>query len=348
MLETRPKIWKLNKLTINWTGYWSDAPKTIFQLIRCFITSSFVIFLVLIPECLYMYQNWDNMFTVAECFSETLNQILSLSKMMIVFYFRKELQSLVIEIEKFWIENVSDKLENDEWTKIRVYTEKQSKIMTFCYMLIYVGCATNFTLNPVIYTVVKLKMDHQNVTADLLPTPLLLGYPYDIKTNLNNFIVTHVISDIAIITSLAFLAVIDAFILSLINYVASFFQLVCTKLMKISKDLDELNGSSNEMILNELKNLVEVHGIAIDFVYRLEEILQMIMLVQYVTSTFLFCLVGFQLTKVSSLIHFFIYSVTNLVCIMEAAFNGLQNDDHRQNYSFIVGPVNQPKSWTLK
>lgn len=302
MIENLPKIWKINKTSINWSGFWSDAPKTVFQLIRCFITLSLTIFLVIIPECLYMNQNWENMISVSQCFLETLSNVLSFLKMVIAFFFRKELQSLVNDIENRWIENVSDKLEDEEWTKIRMCTEKQSRNMTFAYLLIYVGCAINFLLNPVIYTVIKLNMDNENVTADLLPTPLLLGYPYDIKTNLNNFIVTHIISDIAIVTSLGFIAAIDAFFLSLINYVAGFFQLVSTKLRKISSDLDEAKmyrRTSHEMILSDLKNVVEMHGIAIDFVYRLEEILQMFMLAQYVTSTFLLCLVGFQLTMVS-------------------------------------------------
>lgn len=302
MIENLPKIWKINKTSINWSGFWSDAPKTVFQLIRCFITLSLTIFLVIIPECLYMNQNWENMISVSQCFLETLSNVLSFLKMVIAFFFRKELQSLVNDIENRWIENVSDKLEDEEWTKIRMCTEKQSRNMTFAYLLIYVGCAINFLLNPVIYTVIKLNMDNENVTADLLPTPLLLGYPYDIKTNLNNFIVTHIISDIAIVTSLGFIAAIDAFFLSLINYVAGFFQLVSTKLRKISSDLDEAKmyrRTSNEMILSDLKNVVEMHGIAIDFVYRLEEILQIFMLAQYVTSTFLLCLVGFQLTMVS-------------------------------------------------
>lgn len=302
MIENLPKIWKINKTSINWSGFWSDAPKTVFQLIRCFITLSLTIFLVIIPECLYMNQNWENMISVSQCFLETLSNVLSFLKMVIAFFFRKELQSLVNDIENRWIENVSDKLEDEEWTKIRMCTEKQSRNMTFAYLLIYVGCAINFLLNPVIYTVIKLNMDNENVTADLLPTPILLGYPYDIKTNLNNFIVTHIISDIAILTSLGFIAAIDAFFLSLINYVAGFFKLVSTKLRKISSDLDEAKmyrRTSNEMILSDLKNVVEMHGIAIDFVYRLEEILQMFMLAQYVTSTFLLCLVGFQLTMVS-------------------------------------------------
>lgn len=302
MIENLPKIWKINKTSINWSGFWSDAPKTVFQLIRCFITLSLTIFLVIIPECLYMNQNWENMISVSQCFLETLSNVLSFLKMVIAFFFRKELQSLVNDIENRWIENVSDKLEDEEWTKIRMCTEKQSRNMTFAYLLIYVGCAINFLLNPVIYTVIKLNMDNENVTADLLPTPILLGYPYDIKTNLNNFIVTHIISDIAIVTSLGFIAAIDAFFLSLINYVAGFFQLVSTKLRKISSDLDEAKmyrRTSNEMILSDLKNVVEMHGIAIDFVYRLEEILQIFMLAQYVTSTFLLCLVGFQLTMVS-------------------------------------------------
>lgn len=245
-----------------------------------------------------MYQNWENMISVSQCLSETLTNILSLLKMMIAFLYRRELLSLVNDIEFRWIENIS---EDEEWTKIRTNTEKQSKSVSCAYLFIYVGCATNFLLNPVIYTVVKLKMDHQNVTADLLPTPILMGYPYDIKTNLNNFVVTHIISDIAITTSLGFIAAIDAFFLSLINYVAGFFQLVSTKLTKVCSDLDEAkyNARSIDLILNELRNVVELHGMAIEFGYRLEEIAQMFMLVQYVTSTFLFCLVGFQLTMVS-------------------------------------------------
>lgn len=300
MEENLPKIWKINKTSINWSGFWSDAPKTIFQLIRCLITLSFNIFLVIIPECLYMYQNWENMSSVIQCFLENLTNILSFFKMLIVFFYRKELQSLVNDIENRWIKNVTDK--DEEWTKIRMSTEKQSRKITLAYLCIYVGCAVNFLLNPVIYTVVKLKLDNQNVTADLLPTPLLLGYPYNIKTNLNNFIATHIISDIAIITSLGFIAAIDAFFLSLINYVAAFFQLVSTKLKKISRDLDE--AEVNELILNDLKKVVEMHGNAIDFVYRLEQILQFVMLAQYVTSTFLLCLVGFQLTMVSSFYTF--------------------------------------------
>lgn len=300
MIEDLPNIWKNNKTSINWSGFWSDAPKTVFQLIRCFITLSLTIFLVIIPECLYMHQNWENMISVSQCLLETLTNVLSFLKMVIVFFYRQELQYLVNDIENRWIENVS---EDEEWTKTRMCTEKQSRTITLAYLFIYVGCAINFLLNPVIFTVVILKINNQNVTADLLPTPILMGYPYDIKTNLNNFIVTHIISDIAIITSLGFIAAIDAFFLSLINYVAAFFQLVSIKLKKISSDLDEAKiyrrTSSNEMILDDLKNVVEMHGIAIGFVYRLEEILQIFMLAQYVTSTFLLCLVGFQLTMVS-------------------------------------------------
>jgi len=85
----------------------------------------------------------------------------------------------------------------------------------------------------------------------------LSSYPYDIKHNMTNFIVTVIFSDIAIFTTITILSSFDAFYLAMINYSASFFEFVNFK-------INNINVGSKMDIMMELSDIVKHHNKAIE------------------------------------------------------------------------------------
>lgn len=251
------------------------------------------------------------MIEVSQCLSEMLSILLAFIKMLLILHYREKVNSLINDMANQWKENSS--FTPDEWQEVRLFTEKQTRILTYAYVFTYVGFGTNFMINPIIVSVIKAKLNNEAITAEILPTPIKLEFPCDTVNSMFNYLLCNSISAIATFSTILILASFDSFYLSLMNYSAIFFKFVNVKLKNIKTVLDE---SKNEKwtkekvkeLMEELSEIVKHHDTALDYVERLEEISNVYMLTQYLLSTFLFCMVGFQLTLVCCLnLYFFLY-----------------------------------------
>lgn len=151
-------------------------------------------------------------------------------------------------------------------------------------------------VNPLFYTIAKQWINQEPIVPSILPLPIKLAFPFDIYTSMLRFIVTYWISFFAILLDISILAFFDSFYLTLINYSSSFFSIVKVKLNNLHNAMAEPNSS--KQILADMKNIVESHCIAIDIVDQLETISHLFMIIQFMSSTLLFCVVGFQLSIV--------------------------------------------------
>lgn len=244
------------------------------------------------------------MIEVSQCLSEMLSIVLAFVKMLLILHYRAKINKLINDMAKQWIENLG--FTPDEWTKVRTFTEKQTRILTYAYVFTYVGFGTNFMINPIIVSIVKAKLNNMPITAEILPTPIKLEFPYDTINSMINYLLCNSVSTIATFTTILILAAFDAFYLSLMNYTAIFFKFVNVKLKNIKTILNELEDNKwtkekTKDLMKELSEIVIHHETALDYVERLEEISNVYMLTQYLLSTFLFCMVGFQLTLVCCL-----------------------------------------------
>lgn len=300
-------IWQPNKFFINWSGYWPEFAWTIKQKISCLINLFMNVAFIILPEIYFIYTNFGDMIEVSQCLSEMLSILLSFVKMLLLIHYRERVKRLINDMANQWIANSS--FTPDEWKEVRLFTEKQTKLLTFGYVITYVGFGTNFMINPIIVSVIKAKLNNEAITAEILPTPIKLEFPYDTANSMLNYLICNSVSTIATFTTILILASFDSFYLSLMNYSAIFFKFVNVKLKNIKTIVDETEKEmwtkeKTKELMKELTEIVKHHDTALDYVERLEEIANVYMLTQYLLSTFLFCMVGFQLTLVCCLKHF--------------------------------------------
>lgn len=301
-------IWKPNKFFINWSGYWPEFAWTIKQKIACFINLFLNFVFIILPEIYFIYKNFGDMIEVSQCLSEMLSILLAFIKMLLMLHYREKVNKLINDMANQWNQNSS--FTPNEWTEVRIFTEKQTKILTYAYIITYVGFGTNFMINPIIVSIIKAKLNNEPITPGILPTPIKLEFPYDTVNSMINWIICNSVSTIATFTTILILASFDAFYLSLMNYTGIFFKFVNVELKNIKTILDESEKKNwskerTKELMKELAEIVKHHETALDYVERLEEISNVYMLTQYLLSTFLFCMVGFQLTLVCCLNFFF-------------------------------------------
>lgn len=101
------KILKPNRRLLNWSGFWPGGPKkTPQQMFRCVFYMSVNLFVIILAEFYFIVVHIGDMIEVLQCVSEILSIALCFFKMVLVLYYRKQLQKLVNEMQDVWEKSI--------------------------------------------------------------------------------------------------------------------------------------------------------------------------------------------------------------------------------------------------
>ncbi|XP_055700499.1 odorant receptor 13a-like [Phlebotomus papatasi] len=186
--------------------------------------------------------------------------------------------------------------------------EKVSKGFAYSYLV----AATNFMVNPIITMAIVSSFKRQAILLEDVSLPIKTEYPFDITSSVFRLSAVFSVTVLAELYVLRILMGFDTLSVSLMNYCADLFKILSSQLRSLR--VESSQGDQNiwteenkKKILNDLKEIVNRHNQFIDFSDRLEEVLNPMMLAQYLSSTFMFCVVGFQLSiLIESPYNFFI------------------------------------------
>lgn len=94
----------------------------------------------------------------------------------------------------------------------------------------------------------------------------------------------------------------DNVIINLLLHIGKYFVFVQIKLKTLNEELrllsEEELRQNERVIINRLKDIVDLHNEAINFVEQFEPIISPIMLFTYLTHTFTFCFIPFTVAVV--------------------------------------------------
>ncbi|GAB0089803.1 Odorant receptor [Sergentomyia squamirostris] len=290
-------ICETNKKLLNWSGFWFEGDSVKYhqtlRIIVCFLAA---IVLVVSPEMFCIYQNRKNLMEVTRVTSECLTNTLCTIKMIVVYRNREKLRQLFNEMQTEW--NISAVAAVKEKSMNRA--EFISKGFGYSYLFF----ATNFMINPLITEIITSHVKNETLSLKQMPFPIKLEFPFDSRRDVTTYTAIFSITFAAILVCQIILMGFDTLFIALMNHCGDFFKILGVNLKEIQNNNLQPDSESDQVgsdmdaqkYLNNLKVIVHKHNKYIDFTYRLEEILNLVMLAQYLASTFMFCIVGFQLS----------------------------------------------------
>ncbi|GAB0092958.1 hypothetical protein DMENIID0001_080100 [Sergentomyia squamirostris] len=289
---------KTNKKLLNWSGFWfeGDSVKN-HQKLRCFFCLSITFVLLLCPEFYCIYQNRNDPLEISRVISEVLTTSLSFIKMIIFLVNQDKIRKLFNEMKQAWGEiEVSDV----EVQEIKKKSMKRAEFVSKGFAYPCLASVTNFIFSPLVVYFVISYFKTQSIQWEKGPMPIRLCHPIS-RSNVADFSIMFTISTIVMYVAMITLMGFDTYSVALMNFSGDFFNIlkICLKNLHnkyLLTSKDEWSVEDTENINNELKEIITRHNQLIDFSHRLEEIINIIMLAQYLASTFMFCVVGFQLS----------------------------------------------------
>ncbi|XP_055680087.1 odorant receptor 13a-like [Lutzomyia longipalpis] len=314
-----------SKKLLIWSGFWfeGNTVKSV-QKFKCFMSFSLAFTFVMLPELYFIYQERNDMLKVSGCISEALTNLLTLTKMIIVYRNRDKLRTLFNDMRETW-----QGMEiTDEIQRIKCASMKRVDVLSRGFAYTYLSLAANFMLNPLITQIIASYVEKQSISLAELPNPIKISFPFEIRRKIIDFSTIYAGVFFGEMITLAILMGFDTLSICLMNFCGDLFKILAQCLRTIHIELASSNVDDDvvnslqswteqkaQEMIRKLKEIIRRHNQFIGFSHRLEEILNLMMLAQYMSSTFMFCIVGFQLTILLKTPYDFSILMTYCICL---------------------------------
>ncbi|XP_078035686.1 odorant receptor 13a-like [Augochlora pura] len=268
------------------------------NVLRYAICISSVI-LIVIPLVAYVNENRDNLNDLLETSSTLLTILLGILKSLIWFFKRKKLELLI------------DFMLTDYWRlgEISVFKHLQeyamrAKNVTRGYLFLIFNALLLFFSVPIIDIITNIIFASSNSTTVLKNFPFVAMYPLTFY-NFPYYEIVYISQMIA--TSICGLLILatDTLIASALLHTCGHFQILKANLKQVDSDIYCLNNLKNNSesisaisyrIKIQISHIIKHHQVILWFCDNMEQNFHLMLLLQTLTSSLIFCFVGLQVS----------------------------------------------------
>ncbi|KAJ9578864.1 hypothetical protein L9F63_004923, partial [Diploptera punctata] len=215
---------------------------------------------------------------------------------------------LIVRMDKVY--RLINQLENEFFTPVRQPTTEQlaivnkygarAKFFTIMRSNLALGIITFWLLAPIKDVLTAYATDiiedetHNNISAEFI-LPFEGYYPYDVKYNILNYVLTYMWHVFCGLTVFIGMPAWDMLFVSIFIHTSGHFRALQHVLFNLERDSQKVKSFSttNSQPLKKCSM----------FVKHLEEVLSPVMLMQLMASVIAFCVIGFQMSVVSIKTH---------------------------------------------
>ncbi|XP_053593914.1 uncharacterized protein LOC128667546 [Microplitis demolitor] len=275
-----------NQFMLNFIGAWPRSSKGISKYKTWFCFFCVLIF-IWIPLIASIYPLWGNMDAVIECLSISIPLIIAMMKLVIFYYYKKEMKIFIDLIAKDWTINRRD---NEKIPMMKM--ANLSRAISIISGLLISSTVIAFILFKVWMAtqIQKKQIDHDsNVAIDLLYPAYL---PYSTK-DLKYYLLTWVIQCFATLFSPTAYASFDSFMSMILLHICGQLAIVGISIKNL---VNETNFKNIYKFRWSLGQIVKRHEELNQFIELIENSFCIVLLPQMLVCTLAFCFQGYMLT----------------------------------------------------
>lgn len=265
---------------------------------------------------LHLTGNFLQMISTAACFAFGL---MAWQELLMVWLNRVRLSKLIQFLDREFPKTHEKQF---QFQIPKLYKDSRSFIISFSVCYLSLISAFNFT--PVVADIA----DYWQSSEWKWNLPYLMLFPFDPRATITRYMTVYILESWA-----GFTAVVACLSLNLL--LSAIITQVCLQLKILKNQLETVKIQRNSMEKNQsvaqLRAIVIKHGELISFCQELDNIFCVSILVNYISSSLLICLVGFEVVvgvKIYEIIKFCLFLISSLMQTFALSYFGQQIIDH--------------------